>query len=249
LVREFREQETGGSIQGKMQPCPVPRASVSGGSMQSQLALRRNVIVDEISESDIGDDENEEDDEEGDEKDENDWSGQDDNLEARLVDALGHDLPLAAYLIPHLYKVLRSEASAKITRTVGPWCHDVTKCAPDRGTSSGKTPSANAAANASNASNSDDRKRSRGLDSMSHDREPDDEDEDDEDEDDEKRDPKRSKNHRDSGGPTPNPRLACPFYKLDPSKYGVQHDAIENGKKTDYRVCAGPGFKSITRLK
>jgi hypothetical protein len=217
--------------------------------MQSQLVLRRNVMVDEVSESDIGDDENEDDDEEEEDDDENDWSGQDDNLEARLVEALRHDLPLAAYLIPHLYRVLRSEVSAKITGTVGPWCHDVTKCAPDKGTSSGKTPSSSRAANTSNVSNSDARKRSRGLDSMSHDHEPDDEDEDDEDEDDDKRDPKRSKNHRDSGGPAPNPRLACPFYKFDPSKYGVQHEAVENGKKTDYRVCAGPGFKSITRLK
>jgi hypothetical protein len=231
-----------------MQSYPVTGTGVSGGSMQSQLVLRRNVMVDEVSESDIGDDENEEDCEE-DEEDENDWSGQDDNLEARLVEALGHDLPLAAYLIPHLYKVLRSEVSAKITRTVGPWCHDLTKCAPERGTSSGKTPSSNAAANTSNVPNSDPRKRSRGLDSMSHDHEPDDEDEDDEDEDDDKRDPKRTKNHRDSGGPAPNPRLACPFFKLDPLKYGVQHETVENGKKTDYRVCAGPGFKSITRLK
>jgi hypothetical protein len=204
-------------------------------------------MVDENSESDIGDDEKEEDEEE--EDDENDWSGQDDNLEARLIEALGHDLPLAAYLIPLLYKVFRSEVSAKITQTVGPWCHDLTKCAPDKETNSGKTTSSNAAANTSNMSNYDARKRSRGLDSLSHDHEPDDEDEDDEDEDDDKRDPKRSKNLPDSGGPAPNPRLACPFYKLDPSKYGVQHEAIENGKKTDYRVCAGPGFRSITRLK
>jgi hypothetical protein len=249
LVCGFREQDKGTSIQSRTRLNSVPRTGISGGSKQSQLVLRRNAIVDEISESDVGDDENEEGDEEDDDDDENDWSGQDDNLEARLIEALGHDLPLAAYLIPLLYKVFRSEVSAKITRTVGPWCHDVTKCAPDRGSSSGKTPSSNAAVNSSNVSNNDARKRSRGLDSLDHDHEPDDEDEDDEDEDDDKRDPKRSKNRLDSSGPAPNPRLACPFYKLDPAKYSVQHETIENGKKPDYRVCAGPGFRSITRLK
>jgi len=249
LVCEFREQENGGGSQSRIRSNPVPRTGVSGGSRQSQIVVRRDARVDEISESDAGDDENEEDNEEEEDDDENDWSGQDDNLEARLVEALGHDLPLAAYLIPLLYKVFRSEVSAKITRTVGPWCRDVTKCAPDRGTSSGKTPSSDAAANTSNTSNNDARKRSRGFDSLGHNHEPDDEDEDEEDEDDDKRDPKRSKNRPDSGGPAPNPRLACPFYKLDPAKYSVQHETIETGKKTDYRVCAGPGFRSITRLK
>jgi hypothetical protein len=244
LARSTRQKEVGDGAQSK------PRSNLvlgsSGGSRQSQLVIRGNAIRDENSESDVGDDENEED-EEDDEDDENEWSGQDDNLEARLVAALGHDLPLAAYLIPLLYKVFRSEVSAKITRTVGPWCNEVTKCAPDRA-SGGKT-SSSAAPNSSNMSGNDARKRSRGLDSMSHDQEPDDEDDEDEDEDDDKRGPKRSKNHPDSGGPTPNPRLACPFYKSDPSKYGVQHEAIETDKKTDFRVCAGPGFRNITRLK
>ncbi len=247
MLREIRPKEIRDGVAAKVRPNPGPGVGISGGSRQSQLVSRRNVTVDEISESDVGDDENEEDEE--DEEDENDWSGQDDNLEARLVEALGHDLPLAAYLIPLLYKVFRSEVSAKITRTVGPWCQDVTKCAPDRGTSGGKTSSSGVAPNTSNMSGNDARKRSRGLGSMSIDHEPDDEDDDDEDEDDDKRDPKRSKNQPDSGGPAPNPRLACPFYKLDPSKYGVQHEAIESGKKTDFRVCAGPGFRSITRLK
>jgi hypothetical protein len=246
LVRDFRQKEATGNAQSKLRSNPVLGTGASGGSRQSQLVLRGSAVVDEISESDVGDDENEED--EDDEEDENEWSGQDDNLEARLVEALGHDLPLAAYLIPLLYKEFRSEVSAKITRAVGPWCNEVTKCAPDGGTSGGKN-SSSAAPNSSNISSNDARKRSRGLDSMSHDHEPDEEDEDEDDEDDDKRDPKRSKNHPDSRGPTPNPRLACPFYKLDSSKYGVQHEAIETGKKTDYRVCAGPGFRSITRLK
>jgi hypothetical protein len=245
----LRDQENSCGTQSRIRSNLVPRIGVSSGSRQSQLVFRHNAIADEISESDVGDDENEEEEEEEEEEDENDWSGQDDNLEARLVEALGHDLPLAAYLIPLLYKVFRSEVSAKITRTVGPWCHNVTKCAPDGEPSSGKTPSSNVAANTSNASNNDARKRSRGFNSLGHDHEPDDEDEDDEDDEDDKRDPKRSKNRPDSGGPAPNPRLACPFYKLDSAKYSVQHETIENGKKTDYRICAGPGFRSITRLK
>jgi hypothetical protein len=52
----------------------------------------------------------------------------------------------------------------------------------------------------------------------------------------------------------PIPRLACPFHKKDPSKYNIQFDeagdeTADKNKKTEYRACAGPGFKNIQRLK
>jgi hypothetical protein len=204
------------------------------------------------SESDNGEeDEDGDEDEDEDEEDyEDEWSGQDDNFEARLVEALGHDLPLAAYLIPLVRKEFHSQVSTIITQKVNPWRNGLTKCAPDTGTtSSGKTTSSSAAANASKTSANDPRKRSRGLGAGSRDQDVEDEDEDDDDEDDDKREPKRLKDHPESEGVTQNLRLACHFYKRDPSKYGIQHDAVDNGKKPDYRVCAGPGFKNITRLK
>lgn len=229
-------------------PLPCPTASV--GSRQNQLILHRNVRVDDNSESDNGDEDEEEDEDEDEEDDGDDWSGQDDDLEARLVEALGHDLPLAAYLIPHLYRVFHSEVSTNITQKVDPWRNSVRKCATDIDTtSSSKTTSSSTAANTSNSSNTDPRKRQRGLGAASHDQDPEDEDEEDEDDEDDKRGPKRLKDHPESGVVAQHPRLACHFYKLDPSKYGVHHETVENGKKPDYRVCAGPGFKNITRLK
>jgi hypothetical protein len=45
------------------------------------------------------------------------------------------------------------------------------------------------------------------------------------------------------------PRLACLFFKMNPSKYRVQYN--QDGKVDDkqYRVCAGPGFRTISLLK
>jgi len=48
--------------------------------------------------------------------------------------------------------------------------------------------------------------------------------------------------------PVPPFSLACPFYKLNPAKYSVQQP-IRDKNDTNYRSCAGPGFKSIQRLK
>lgn len=41
-------------------------------------------------------------------------------------------------------------------------------------------------------------------------------------------------------------RLACPFNKMDPFKYSIRNGL---GKKDKYRVCVGPGFTSIHRLR
>lgn len=44
--------------------------------------------------------------------------------------------------------------------------------------------------------------------------------------------------------------LACPFHKLDSIKYGIHSAYTSSGGNTrDYRTCAGPGFKTIQRLK
>lgn len=43
--------------------------------------------------------------------------------------------------------------------------------------------------------------------------------------------------------------LACPFHKFDPMKYGIQHLTPVSSRKDTYRACAGPGFKTIQRLK
>lgn len=41
-----------------------------------------------------------------------------------------------------------------------------------------------------------------------------------------------------------NPRFSCPYFKHNPSKYGLN---TANGSR--YRACSGPGFQSVTRVK
>ncbi|KIH86471.1 hypothetical protein SPBR_08352 [Sporothrix brasiliensis 5110] len=43
--------------------------------------------------------------------------------------------------------------------------------------------------------------------------------------------------------------LACHFHKFDPIKYGIRHISPASSRKDKYRTCAGPGFKTIQRLK
>jgi hypothetical protein len=74
----------------------------------------------------------------------------------------------------------------------------------------------------------------------------------DNDEDDDEDDEEEGKSPSDKPGASsaiPLPRLACPFHKLNPAKYGIHHAQDQHSKKVDYRTCAGPGFKSIQRLK
>jgi hypothetical protein len=192
----------------------------------------------------MGEDEDDAEDDEEDNED-NDWSGQDDNLEAIVLAALGGNLPLAAHLIPTLHKALYSEFSTKITRKVGPWCHGLAKSAPGMGSSGNQdVTSSNVHMN---DSTSNPRKRQRR--STGHDRDPDEEEDDDGDEDDEKGNPDGLGDTPETGGLAQNPRLACPFHKRSPEKYCIQHGNVENSKKSDYRACAGPGFKNIQRLK
>jgi hypothetical protein len=48
-----------------------------------------------------------------------------------------------------------------------------------------------------------------------------------------------------SGSEDQGRRLACPFHKNDPSKYGI----APHSPDAKYRSCAGPGFTSMTRLR
>ncbi|KAL3417149.1 hypothetical protein PVAG01_11149 [Phlyctema vagabunda] len=51
-------------------------------------------------------------------------------------------------------------------------------------------------------------------------------------------------------GPANNSlRLACPFHKMNPSKFGAQLNQPGNQTDREFRPCAGPGFGSIALLK
>jgi hypothetical protein len=41
------------------------------------------------------------------------------------------------------------------------------------------------------------------------------------------------------------PKLACPFHKHSPQKYGVKHST----GSTTYRACASPGWDTVGRMK
>jgi hypothetical protein len=221
-------------------PCDILQSSPSAIAQDRKTAASAPIY-------DLSDSEPSEDDDDGNEdleneEDDDDWSGQDDNLEIVVLEALGGDLVLAANLIPILHKSFYSEFSANITQKVGPWRHDVTKCSPGtEGTNSEQISSTNSRSNESNP-----RKRQRRPGPVNRNRDADEEDEEDED-DDNNRDPKDLSGSPDTEGVLL--RLACPFHKRDATKYCIQHDAVEGSKKTEYRTCEGPGFKSIQRLK
>jgi hypothetical protein len=196
----------------------------------------------DLSDSELSEDDDDENEDPDNEEDDDDWSGQDAKLEIVVLEALGGDLVLAATLIPILHKSFYSEVSANVTQKVGPWRYDVTKCSPrTEGTSSEPISSTHTRANESNP-----RKRPRLPGQINHKRDADEEDEEDDD-DENTRDPKDLRGSPDTGSVLL--RLACPFHKLDPTKYCIQHEAVDGSKKTEYRSCEGPGFKSIQRLK
>jgi hypothetical protein len=188
-------------------------------SAESKVEISRIAVGDEIGDSEMGEDEDFES-EDGDE--EKDWSGRNDNLESVILEVLGNNLPLAAYLIPILHKTLYTEFQTSITKKVGPWQCGITECVLGAGTPGSKQSSSSHGA---------------------ADREEDDDEEGD------RRNTKNPGDNSDTGPSATHPRFACPFHKQDPMKYRVQHDAADNSKKLDYRTCAGPGFRNIQRLK
>ncbi|KAK3386428.1 hypothetical protein B0H63DRAFT_136532 [Podospora didyma] len=186
-------------------------------------------------ESDVEDEEDDDDDE-----DDNEWSGQNGNLESIVISAVDGDLALAAYLIPLLHR----DVSGTLKNKVESW--QCTTTSRGSGSSDGSPDvkvsyTDNSPGQESRASRKRRRTNSdgRGEDDGGDDREDEDK----------------------KGGPirlisAPQDAeelqllLACPFHKLDPAKYGIQHgNSGGSGKKHRYRSCMGPGFKSIQRLK
>jgi hypothetical protein len=197
------------------------------------------------SEMDEGEDDSSEEGE-NDSGDDNDWSGQNNNLEGLVLEALQGDLAFAAQLIPVLHKYFYSESAKGVTQKVSPWRYGVTKCSPGTGPSSEQTSSPSV----QNRESTSSRKRHRASMIQNHEPTRDKDDEDDHSEDDGNRQPKGSNGPLQIDGVLELPRLACPFHKWNPEKYGIQHEAVGSSQKTDYyRSCAGPGFKSIQRLK
>jgi hypothetical protein len=160
---------------------------------------------------------------------------------------LGHDFDLAAHLIPRLHQILYPEVSLGVSSKVGSWRHAVTKCTAGSGsaTDSGTAGSSKTLTSDVPTSNSNEpRKRGRQQGAVNDESKQDD---DEDDEDGEERVPKRLKDNN-SISISKYSWLACPFHKMCPSKYG-QHGLEVKGKKGKYRTCAGPGFRSIQRLK
>ncbi len=193
--------------------------------------------------NDFESDESDEDDfiNEDEEERDDDWSGQDTSLESVVLEALGGDLVLAAQLIPILHKSFYCEFAANITRKVAPWANGITKY------SEGGSPEQTNFTVEQEKQSSNPRKRQRRFESGKQNSREQDDDEDDEDED--EKDPNNFGNVPENVATSPVLRLACPFYKRDPEKYCIQHDATDNTKRINYRTCEGPGFNSIQRLK
>jgi hypothetical protein len=183
---------------------------------------------------------------EDDSGDDNDWSGQNNNLEGVVLEALQGDRQFAALLIPVLHRYFYAESTRGVTQKVSPWQHGVTKCA-GSGQSSEPT-SSSSGRNGASTNNS--RKRQRNSIIQNDEVTRDQDDEDDLSEGDGNRRPKGASGLLQIDGASELPRLACPFNKRNPSKYGIQHEGGDSYQKTDYyRACEGPGYKSIQRLK
>lgn len=186
------------------------------------------------------------------EEDGDDWSGTD-SLDAAVIAAVDGDLSLAAFLIPLLHKDVRNAVKNKVES----WQNTSTTRSPSsatgstvtRGGASGATSGATSGSSvvASGSSGGQDQVSNQ---SRKRRRRPSDSEDDREEGDDE---------HGGNGGNGSSrpemidepliPLLACPFHKLNPSRYGIQHNITSGSRKDGYRACAGPGFKSIQRLK
>ena len=174
----------------------------------------------------------------GEEDDADDWSGDNDSLDATVIAAVEGDLRLAAFLIPLLHRDLRSAARTKVES----WQY--TAAGADSSVGGGAFGSPTSSEQSPNRS----RKRRRQSNSGGNRGAGDDGDDDGDGDDGE---------HPDNVSGLPGTLdehlvlyLACPFHKQNPAKYSIQHGPLLHGHKKDfYRSCAGPGFRSIQRLK
>lgn len=210
---------------------------------RSNFKVERVVTGCPYSDTERSGDEGEDDgNEESDEVDE--WSGQDDNLEAMVVQALQGDLALAAQMIPVLHKMYYIKFQTIIKQKIGPWRNGITKCSggPEDGGGESCSP------DQLNQSNPRKRQRRPGNNNQERGRNDDDPNEDG---DDENGDSKETGDPAANSTPAQNPYLACPFHKFDPAKYSTQYSSSEipEEKLNYYRSCAGPGSTSIQRLK
>jgi hypothetical protein len=231
---------------------PRPSSSIHG---RARL-LQQNISILGVSESavessnsgsemDEAEDDSSEDGED-DTSDDDDWSGQNNNLEGVVLEALQGDRQFAALLIPVLQKHFHAESARGVTQKVSPWQQGMTKC-------TGSGPSSEPASSPTGrngGSTNNSRKRQRGSMTLNNEPTRDQDDEDEFSEGDGNRRPKGANGLPPQDGVEELPRLACPFNKWNPAKYGIQHEGGESPQKTDhYRTCEGPGFKSIQRLK
>ncbi|GAB1312695.1 POZ-, AT hook-, and zinc finger-containing protein 1 [Madurella fahalii] len=177
-------------------------------------------------------------------EDDNEWSGQDGNIESLVFSAVGSDYSLAAFLIPLLHRDFNLALKSKVEK----WRR--TTAARDGSDGSAEVkPSPTETSSGQDKSSSRKRRRTNsdgdnneGKDGW-----------------DEGEDEGRGDGDGDGGGKMgppagpagdPDMMLACPFHKLDPVKYGVNGGSgSAKRSKYTYRPCAGPGFKSIQRLK
>ncbi|KAI1861501.1 hypothetical protein JX265_009468 [Neoarthrinium moseri] len=176
-----------------------------------------------------------------------DWSGQEDDIEPMVLAAVGNDLKLAAYLIPIIYQEMSADASRRINRKVGHWQSMVAshggQFPPQSDALGNGAPAQTNSGSFNQQSRGNPLKRARRSSSSDCGKDVDEEDGDG----DEKED---GDGDRQGDGPPGKsaqlPRLACPFHKLNPQKYAIQHEVQES---QHYKSCSGPGFKSIQRLK
>ncbi|KAF8854036.1 hypothetical protein BDZ45DRAFT_51012 [Acephala macrosclerotiorum] len=168
-----------------------------------------------------------------------DWSGANDNIEAAIYQSVFPDQELAAYLISNMYSDIVLSSTKKITRKVSSWQEQITTCATDSGTTTGTASTAKEASPKAISSTGNVASLKRDMISSS----PDDNiGEDEEDDADESRRKRVKEKSVDNVQEPQEPRLACPFFKKDPSKYSVQ-------KSKHYRACGGPGWLTIPQLK
>lgn len=161
------------------------------------------------------------------------WSCKIDEFEAKVLQAVGHDLTLAANLIPHLHTMLRQEGS---------WSINTTQCMDGPGEQVNGTSSSYNFSGAASGGGSWRPGRQSGSDEDLGEQQENNSEGNDE------RDPKRTKGSSSGDSKNKKTHLACPFNKWNPSKYNLYHNSGEGGIP-GYRSCHGPGFASIPRLK
>jgi len=179
--------------------------------------------------------------------DDNDWSGTDNYFESSIFQAVYPNIELAAYLIKNLYSMVHPPSSTKVSRKVSSWRAQIyTSTTDSETTSTEKAPPASNKTSSTSKVDSQKRDRLSGSPGKSS---GEDGEEDDDDDTDESRRKRLKEKHLGSAFAMPIQKLACPFFKMNPSKYSVQLSLEGQVNDKQYRICAGPGFKTIQLLK